>query len=94
MYCPECKSEYKEDILFCEDCSASLVLSLEDPLPLEEVEWVSLDNIRGDIYAEMVKRSIRQQRYSVLYQNRIHGLSFRDKRSRNPRNQMYYFRPL
>jgi len=55
MYCPECNSEYQEDILFCEDCSASLVLVLEKPQPLEEVEWVSLDNIRGDIYAEMVK---------------------------------------
>ena len=43
MYCPECKSEYQEDILFCEDCSASLVQSLEEPQPLEEVNgcrWI------------------------------------------------------
>jgi hypothetical protein len=37
-YCPECKTEYIDDAMFCSDCNALLVTSLPKPQPMDECD--------------------------------------------------------
>lgn len=43
-YCPECKTEYSDDALFCADCNVLLVNTLPVPEPMDEC-----DNCGGDV---------------------------------------------
>lgn len=39
MFCPKCRTEYREGFTFCSDCNADLVESLQ-PLPEPEHEFI------------------------------------------------------
>lgn len=43
-FCPNCKSEYKEEAIFCSDCNILLVESLPKPAPMNEC-----DNCGGEV---------------------------------------------
>ncbi len=54
MICPECLVEYVEGAEVCADCKVSLVDAEPLDLPLQEIEWVKLSPVSGQVYAEMV----------------------------------------
>lgn len=43
-FCPNCKTEYKDEAIFCADCNILLVDSLPEPVPMNEC-----DNCGGEV---------------------------------------------
>ena len=53
-YCPECKSEYVDEVAECPDCEVELVDALPEEEDSIELNWVPLRSVPGKPYAEMV----------------------------------------
>lgn len=58
MLCPECQSEFHQDISFCEDCGVSLVAELPE---LQDIRWTSVKEYGGYIPAEMAKAALQNE---------------------------------
>ena len=61
MVCPNCHAEYLEGIEVCADCKVSLVDTEPFELPLQEIIWVKLRSVPGQIYAEMVAEVLQSK---------------------------------
>ena len=61
MYCPKCRTQYVEDVKECFDCNVSLVDELTEEKPIEEIKWVALPPVKGDIYADMVEEVLQKR---------------------------------
>ena len=61
MYCPNCKTQYVEDVKECFDCKVLLVDELQDEKPIEEIKWVALPPVKGDIYADMIEEVLQKR---------------------------------
>ena len=61
MYCPNCKTQYVDDVKECFDCKIPLVDELPDAKPIEKVKWVALPPVKGDIYADMVEEVLKKK---------------------------------
>ncbi len=54
-YCPQCKCEYLPGFTVCSDCGEKLVAELPVEAEMQEVNWLPLRDLPGNLYAEMVK---------------------------------------
>jgi hypothetical protein len=58
MYCPNCRTEYKEGITSCADCGAALVAALE---PIDERSELVTVLETGDLSAVVLAKSILEE---------------------------------
>ncbi len=61
MYCPKCRTQYIENVQECSDCKIPLIEELPEEKPIEEVKWVALPPVKGNIYADMVEEVLHKR---------------------------------
>lgn len=59
-YCPNCRYEYKDDIVECPDCGAKLVDKLEEEA-FENIKYVPFRTLPSRLYAEMLKEALEKE---------------------------------
>jgi DNA-directed RNA polymerase subunit RPC12/RpoP len=59
-YCPNCRYEYKDNIVECPDCGAKLVEKLEEET-IEDIKYVPFRTLPSRLYAEMLKEALEKE---------------------------------
>ncbi|MDP6684632.1 MAG: DUF2007 domain-containing protein [Candidatus Marinimicrobia bacterium] len=76
MKCPECNTEYQNEIEICTKCGVSLVSNLPDDEQIPEISWVKLGPISNRIYAEMIGGALHNNSIPHYVKADFHNSAF------------------
>lgn len=60
-FCPQCKTEYKEDVLTCSECQVDLLPGLVPAQVPESVDWYVVESVPNEVAGHILKSVLEDE---------------------------------
>lgn len=65
-YCPECKTDYKENVMICTDCNVDLLPSLILTQGQDSVDWYVVQSVPNEVAGYILKSVLEDEGIEVF----------------------------
>ncbi len=72
-FCPECKTEFKDDVLICLECNVDLLPGLVPTQGPESVDWYAVKSVSNEIAGHILTNVLKDEGIEVYL--RSHEMS-------------------
>ena len=60
-FCPQCKTEYEEDVLTCSECQGDLLPGLVPAQVPESVDWYVVESVPNEVAGHILKSVLEDE---------------------------------
>ena len=64
-FCPECNTDYKEDVLICLECNEDLLPGLAPTQGAESVDWYTVKSVSNEVAGHILKSVLEDEGIEV-----------------------------